>query len=133
MMEELIQRAEEKAVSSAVIFAGFLREEKLWGVYQMADVLVVPSVSDPFGLVVLEGLKFNLPVLVSSTTGVGEQLRSCLKFPFWDVKRLANQIVGVLKYKELKQEMQERGRIEILNFSWQAAGDRLKTIFSQFI
>lgn len=102
MFQQLVKMAYDLKLQENVIFTSFLRDEKLWGIYSSADLLVVPSVADPFGLVPLEGINHNLPVIVSKTTGVGLYLNNMLKFDFWDIKEMANKIVGILKYEKLK-------------------------------
>jgi glycogen(starch) synthase len=82
MFPSLIKIAYEDGVLDKIIFAGFLRDEELWGVYKYSDLLVAPSVFDPFGLVPLEAIKLNVPVIISKTTGVGNYLDNVLKLIF---------------------------------------------------
>lgn len=103
MFPQLIKMSYELGISQNVIFASFLRDEKLASIYKSADLLVAPSVADPFGLVPLEGLNYNVPVIISKTTGVGYYLHHSLKFDFWDTYEMANKIIGLLKYQKLHQ------------------------------
>ncbi|MCL5257753.1 MAG: glycosyltransferase family 4 protein [Patescibacteria group bacterium] len=118
MMPGLIKQAKEFDVLNKVVFGGFLRGDQLEGVYQNVDLLVVPSVFDPFGLVPLEGIKNDLPVIISKTTGVGDYLNNVLKVDFWDVKKMAGYIIGALKYSPLKRELVKNSVAELPKFNW---------------
>ena len=56
-------------ISNEVIFHGFYSREQANQFFAMADVFVMPSVSEPFGLVPLEAMRINVPVIVSSGYG----------------------------------------------------------------
>jgi glycogen(starch) synthase len=66
--------------------------------YQSVDLAVMPSVSEPFGLVPLEALQHGTPSLISKQSGVGEVLTHVLKVDFWDVDEMANKILAALRY-----------------------------------
>ncbi|GIW67455.1 MAG: hypothetical protein KatS3mg096_323 [Candidatus Parcubacteria bacterium] len=132
MFPQLVKLTYELGVQENVVFTNFLREEKLWGIYQSADLLVVPSIADPFGLVPLEGLNNNIPVIVSKTTGVGYYMNNMLRFDFWDIKELANKIVGVLKYQKMKNLYLFNSKIEAQQkFCWSKTADKLINLYQQ--
>lgn len=131
MLERLIQKAGELGVSDDVIFTSFLRDQELWGMYHTADVLVVPSVSDPFGLVPLEGVKNNVPVILSKTTGAGEMMAHTLRFDFWDINALANYLTGTLKYDELGNELKANASQELYKFDWNESAQKVLRIYDQ--
>jgi len=133
MLNNLIKIAYYDNVIDKVIFAGFLREEELWSVYYLSDLLVVPSVFDPFGLVPLEGIKFKKPVIISKTTGVGEYLNHCLKVDYWDIKKMANYIVGILKYDQLKNELSQNAQQELTKFDWQERVNQILNIYQSLV
>ena len=68
-------------ISHKVYFTGYIDEEELLKIYKCADVAVFPSLYEPFGIVALEGMVANIPVVVSDTGGLsgivehGEQRR----------------------------------------------------------
>src|SRR3990167_7127898 len=67
-----IEKAAEMGISSKVLFAGFLNQVEVEKAFKMADVYVMPSVSDPFGISALESMKNGTPVIVSKQSGVSE-------------------------------------------------------------
>jgi glycosyltransferase involved in cell wall biosynthesis len=129
MMERLINRASELNVLQDIIFTGFLRNEELWGMYQLADVFVAPSVFDPFGLVPLESIKYNTPVIISKTTGVGDYLYNVLKVDFWDINKMAGLIIATLKYSALRRELTGNSFQELPKFDWNQRADKIIDIY----
>lgn len=129
MFNDLIKIASDEKVLDKIIFTGFLRDSKLWGIYKCADLLVAPSVFDPFGLVPLEAVKFGVPIIISKTTGLGDYFYNCIKVDFWDVKKIANYIIAVLKYKPLREILIEESQKELIIFNWDDRVNRLINIY----
>ena len=129
MLPWLVHRAAELGIADKVIFTGFLRGKELDMVYKMADVYVMPSVSEPFGITPLEALIRGTPVIISKQSGVSEVLNHCLKVDFWDIRKLANHIIAVLKYKELRNELKHHGYLEVMNINWEKAAEKVLNIY----
>jgi glycosyltransferase involved in cell wall biosynthesis len=130
MMPQLLKLTHHLGIQDNVIFTNFLREEKLWSIYALADLLVVPSIADPFALVPLEGLNYDTPVIVSKTTGVGYYLNNVLKFDFWDIKEMTNKIVSILKYQKLRNLYLMNAKIEAQNkFCWSKTAEKLVGLY----
>ena len=118
MIYRTIQMAAEMGIGHRVLFTGFLRGRDVERVFKMADLYVMPSVSEPFGIAPLEALSNNVPVIISKQSGVSEVLTHALKVDFWDVDEMANKIVAVLRHAPLKKALQENGLIELRKLSW---------------
>jgi glycosyltransferase involved in cell wall biosynthesis len=117
MLPRIINRAAELGISDKVIFTGALSGDDVHKAFKTADVYVMPSVSEPFGLVALESLKNGTPVIISKQSGVAEVLRHALKVDFWDINEMANKIAGVLRYRAIKEELREKGLHEVQKFN----------------
>jgi glycogen(starch) synthase len=114
-----------------VTFTGFLRGDDVDRVFRMADLYVMPSVSEPFGIAPLEALSHNVPVIISKQSGVSEVLTHVLKVDFWDVDEMANKILAVLRHPPLQRVLREQGQIELRKLSWRDAAQRCKVIYEQ--
>jgi glycosyltransferase involved in cell wall biosynthesis len=101
-----------------MLFAGFLKGKDIDRAYKMADLYVMPSVSEPFGITPLEAMRNGTPVLMSKQSGVSEVVSHCLKVDFWDVDDMANKMLAVLKYSPLHECLKENGGNEVLKFNW---------------
>lgn len=127
MTRRMIELAAEMGIGHKVLFTGFLRGDDVRRVFRMADLYVMPSVSEPFGLTPLEALSNDVPVLISKQSGVAEVLTHALKVDFWDVDEMANKIVAVLRHPPLHATLRDHGSIEVRRFSWaDAAANCLK-------
>jgi glycosyltransferase involved in cell wall biosynthesis len=92
--------------------------------YEAADVYVLPSVSEPFGISVLEAMTSGCPTIVSKTTGVGEALTHVLRAEHWDSDEIADQILSVLHNKPLREALGKNGALEVRKFTWERCGRR---------
>ncbi len=130
MLPRMIEKSAELGISRKVIFPGFVSREKGDQLYRTADVFVMPSVSEPFGIVPLESLYQGTPAIVSKQSGVSEVLDNCLKVDFWDVDDTANKILASLHYTKMKEMMSSRGEIEIEEeFSWETPAENCIEIY----
>lgn len=117
MFERMINRADELGILDRFLFTGFLKGADVHRAFQLADLYVMPSVSEPFGLVALESLKNGTPILISKQSGVSEVVNHALKADFWDVDEMTNKIVNLLKYSELLEELKENSIMEVGKFN----------------
>ncbi len=130
MEGEMIRMVTSRGLSARFIFCGFLRGEELARVYKAADMFVMPSVSEPFGLVPLEAMISQVPVLVSKESGVSEILSTALKSHFWDVDDMADKVISVLRHKKFKNHLSENGREEVKAIHWKKAAESLISVYN---
>jgi glycosyltransferase involved in cell wall biosynthesis len=127
--KRMIEMAAELGIGHKVLFTGFLRGNDIKRVFNLADLYVMPSVSEPFGIAPLEAMSHNVPVLISKTSGVSEVLTHALKVDFWDIDDMANKIIAVLKYPPLHRTLQEHGAFEVRRLTWDGAAERCEQIY----
>jgi glycosyltransferase involved in cell wall biosynthesis len=133
MTNQIINQVGEMGLSKHVIFAGALWEEERDRMYQTADLVVMPSVSEPFGLVPLEALQHGTASLISKQSGVGEVLTSVLKVDFWDVDDMANKILSALRYPVMREQIVKEGKRELLKMSWREAATKLFDLYRRLV
>jgi glycogen(starch) synthase len=127
---ELINQAADLGIGANVFFAGFLRGQKLRDAFSVADLFVMPSISEPFGLVALESIGYGTPVLISKQSGVSEVIHNCLKVDFWDVKEMANMITAVVQNDPLRDALHANSLHEYLSHSWDESADKLWDVYT---
>ena len=110
MLPQLINQSIRLGISNNVFFTGF--EEDVDKYYRAAGLFVMPSVSEPFGLTAVEAISNGIPAIISKTSGTAEVLSHAFKTDFWDTREMANQMLGIVKYPALKQEMRKNSLIE---------------------
>jgi glycosyltransferase involved in cell wall biosynthesis len=124
MIRRTIEMSREMGIGDKVLFTGFLRGPDVERVFRMADLYVMPSISEPFGIAPLEAMSNDVPVIISKQSGVSELLNHALKVDFWDVNEMANKIIAVLRHPPLQSTLRQHGRIEVGHLSWsQSARD----------
>ena len=129
MLPKMVERAARMGLARNVHFTGFLKGADVERVYSLADIYVMPSVSEPFGISPLEALALDVPVIVSRQSGVSEVLRNALKVDFWDVQDIANKILALLRYPALREHLLDAGRDEVRAMSWEERAGALERIY----
>jgi glycogen(starch) synthase len=122
--QRMIEMAAQMGIGNKVLFTGFLRGRDIARVFAMADLYVMPSVSEPFGIAPLEAMSHNVPVLISKSSGVSEVLMHALKVDFWDIEDMADKIIAVLRHPPLSRQLVEHGSFEIRGINWDGAATR---------
>lgn len=133
MEKQMIREVAGAKMSDRFIFTGFIRGESLNTVYRAADIYIMPSVSEPFGLTPLEAMIQNTPVLISHQTGVSEVVSHALKANFWDVDDMTNKVVSVLRNPSLQQCLRSNGKLEVSKVNWHKAGDKLISLYAKLL
>lgn len=128
---ELVELAAELDISKNVIFTGFQRGKRWRDAYAIADLFVMPSISEPFGLTALEAIGYSTAVLMSYQSGASEVIRNCLKVNFWDVHEMANKIVAVMQNDVLRDSLHENAYREFEKLTWHDASKKLTGIYDK--
>ena len=133
MIRRMIELAAAMGIGHRVTFTGFLRGDDVDRIFEMADLYVMPSVSEPFGLAPLEALTHDVPVLISKQSGVSEVLVHALKVDFWDINEMANKIVAVLRHPPLQKTLREHGAFEVRKFAWSDAARACVEVYKEAV
>jgi len=131
MLYRMIELAAQLDIGHQVLFTRFLRGDDVHKAYRMADLYVMPSVSEPFGIAPLEALQHNVPVLISKQSGIAETFRNALKVDFWDVNEMADKMIAVLRHAPLQQMLRAEGHKETLRVRWDDSAARMNEIYHE--
>jgi glycogen synthase len=133
MEAQIMEQVAQLGLSDNVIFAGALWYEDRDRMYQSVDLVVMPSVSEPFGLVPLEAIQHGAPSLISKQSGVSEVISHVLKVDFWDVEEMANKILAALRYPVMHRQLVCEGKIELKRISWTVAAKKVVSIYKALV
>ena len=128
-----IERAARLRIARRVRFTGFLRGAAVARAYAAADVFVLPSVSEPFGLAPLEAMSMGVPTIVSSASGVREVVRHALVVDPHDVDDLASKEIAILSRPRFARALGREGRAEAHRLDWGAPARRLLEVYGEAI
>lgn len=131
LMEELIEMSVNYGISHKVTFTGFLPHDQVDRAYRFADVFIMPSITEPFGITSLEAIKNGTPVIISKQSGVSEVLQNVLKVDFWDTDELANKIIAVLKHGVLAEELVNNSKRDLESLSWSTQSKKVLDIYQE--
>ena len=131
LAERMIGMAAELGIGHKVLFTGFLRGSDIERIFSIADLYVMPSVSEPFGIAPLEAMSHDVPVLISRRSGVSEVLMHALKVDFWDIDDMANKVLAVLRHSPLSKALRDGGRFELRRITWDGAAEKCEQIYNE--
>ena len=127
-----VEQVAALGLGTRVRFTGFLRGEEVKRAYRAADVYVMPSVSEPFGLTALEAIQHGVPVVISKTSGAAEVLsRGALQVDFWDVDRMADMILALLNHPELSEAVLREGTAACRRLTWDEAARKCVAVYEE--
>jgi len=121
--------------SDQIQFTGWLSQEEIERWYCVADIQVVPSRYEPFGMVVLEGMLYGVPIIASDLGGpksILDNERTGLLFPPRDVHALAESIVRLVMNPPLRQRLGTAGAIEVRRkWLWPHVVGRMRRVYDE--
>ena len=133
MMNHVIRRVARLGIADRFHFTGFLKGDDVHKMFQLSDVYIMPSVSEPFGISPLEAMRANVPSIISKLSGVAEVLDYAVKVDYWDVDAMADAIYGFVKYPALSKMFSEKGLEEVTGLKWNNAAAKIKTVYEDAI
>ncbi|MCG3133886.1 MAG: Glycogen synthase [Planctomycetes bacterium] len=133
LLRGIIERAASLGLARHVHFTGFLGPGDVDRAYRDADLYVLPSVSEPFGITPLEAAQRGVPVLLSERSGVAEVMPSLRTFDPADPVRLAEMIEELLASPSVRRRMASRARAEAAALSWDRQAARLEDVYREVL
>ena len=120
--QELRRQAEELGLGEHGTFLGWIGDDVLHSLYRIADLCVVPSLYEPFGLVALEAMASGCPCIVADTGGlreiVPEDERVGLRFNGGDAEHLEAMVERLLTDEPLRERLVAEASEHVLRFDW---------------
>ncbi|MCC6236181.1 MAG: glycosyltransferase [Dehalococcoidia bacterium] len=128
--------AHEVGVGDRVRFLGAVPHEELPTYYNAADVVVVPSFYESFGLVALEAMASGVPVVASRVGGLVATVsdgRTGYLVPWRCPEPFAEKVDLLLRNEPLRRALGEAGRASMERFSWESVAERLSALYRETI
>jgi glycogen(starch) synthase len=133
---ELRRQAEGLGLMEHGAFLGWIGDDVLHSLYPIADICVVPSIYEPFGLVALEAMASGCPCLVADTGGLREVVpheEAGLRFRARDPEALAEMAVRVLGDERLGERLVNDGLEHIRRFDWADIAEQTVGVYEQVV
>lgn len=129
--QELLGMSARFGISKNVVFTGFVRGKQLRDIYEVSDIFVMSSISEPFGLTALEAAHHGDVLILTKQSGVAEVIRSAMEYDFWDEDKLADEIVAISKSKALKNTLKDGISQEYRKISWNDVAKKVESIYNE--
>jgi glycosyltransferase involved in cell wall biosynthesis len=133
LMEEVKQKIERFNLTKKVTITGFLTYEKMQRTLRHFNVLVLPSVSEPFGLAALEAVHHKIPVVTSEASGLAEFIPSLPTAPQWDIFSFTSKVMALLGDKDTAQKTADACFKEAKNLTWKKSADLTDGVYQSLI
>lgn len=122
MIDELREQANALGLGNKIYFAGYLGGKDVEKMYKAADISVFPSTYEPFGIVALEGMLAERPIVVSDAGGLGEIVEhreTGMKSYCGNPNSIADSILELLYNPELYANVVKKAKAKVKNnFNW---------------
>ncbi len=131
---ELKAQAEQLGLMEHGTFVGWIGDDVLHSLYRIADLTVVPSIYEPFGLVALEAMASGCPCLVADTGGLREVVPNedvGLRFRSRDPQSLAQMAERVLTDADLRDRLVAEAGEHVLTFDWLDVARQTKALYER--
>jgi len=129
LRDSMIKRAAEMNISQYIDFPGFIPDCEVPRLFFESDIFVMPSVSEPFGIVTLEAMQAGLPVIISRQSGVCEIIKSAIKVDYWDVHGMSVALIDLLNNPTRKTLLGKVGKKESKKFLWKNSAAQIRQIY----
>ncbi|HYY22278.1 MAG TPA: glycosyltransferase family 4 protein, partial [Thermoleophilaceae bacterium] len=131
---ELREQASRLGLDGHGAFLGWIGDDLLHSLYRIADLTVVPSIYEPFGLVALEAMASGCPCLVADTGGLREVVPNAdvgLRFRSRDPRSLAAMAERLLTDRELRERLVAEASEHVLSFDWTDVTRQIAALYAE--
>jgi glycogen synthase len=134
---ELKRQARRLGLTRRGTFLGWVGDDMLHSLYRVADLCIVPSIYEPFGLVALEAMASGCLCVVADTGGLREVVPGDgtvgLRFPSRDSAALSSVLDRVLRDDEARAQLVAEAREHVLKFDWGAVARRTRGVYEDLM
>lgn len=134
MLERLVQQYN---LNSHVLFAGSVDDKTLRLIYQIADVSVVPSLNEPFGITAIEAFAARTPLVVANSAGLSEIVengKTGVKVIPNDAGALAEGVTNILSDPSFAESLRTNAYREFLDkYTWGTVGGKIRNLYKSLI
>jgi glycogen(starch) synthase len=131
---ELRKQATRLCLDAHGTFMGWIGDDVLHSLYRIADLCVVPSIYEPFGLVALEAMASGCPCIVADTGGLREVVPNAdvgLRFRSRDPRALATMMRRLLDDDALRERLVAEASLHVLRFDWNDVARRTARVYAE--
>lgn len=137
LRESMEKRAKRLGISENVVFTGFLPEKELPYMFSSTDLMVLPSISEPFGIALIEALATGIPAIGTRVGGIPEMIKDGINGFLVNPRNseeMAEKIITLLSDEDLRIEMgKEARKIAVKEFDWSIIAEKTEKFYSEWV
>jgi len=133
MLPSLMHQTVQWGLEDCVIFTGKVSSSEANKLYAQASCFVMPSLSEPFGLVALEAIAQGTPVILSKQSGASEVIGHAFKVDFWDTEKMADCVLTILRETPLAFQLISEAPRVLQRLTWEHQAGEILSIYQNLI
>jgi glycogen(starch) synthase len=133
MERQLIHKSAYYQLQTKFLFTGFLKRKDVDRILSSSDIFILPSVSEPFGIAPLEAMSYGVVAIISKQSGVSEVVKNAFTVDFWDIDKMVEVIVDLLKNPDKMKRIGEAGAGEVERIGWDKAAAALADVYGELL
>jgi hypothetical protein len=133
MERELMLWASSLGYGAHIMFTGFLKRAEVERALSLADIVIMPSPSEPFGIVALEAMHFGCALILSKQSGASEIVKSAYVIECWDVDKMVDIVLELINNPKLLKAKQEEARREVQTFRWEDRAREVLEVYRELL
>ncbi len=131
MMRSILHRSASMRLRQRFLFTDFLNRRQVEEILKAADIFIMPSVSEPFGIVPLEAMAHGAAAIISKQSGVAEVLTNVHKVDFWDVDQMVDLVCRLIEDPEERLALARAGQEEVSRIQWDEAAEKIEAVYAE--
>lgn len=133
MLPTLMRQTVKLGLEDCVMFAGKVTSAEARKLYEQASCFVMPSLSEPFGLVALEAIAHGAPVILSKQSGASEVIGHAFKVDFWDTEKMADCVLTILRETPLASQLTAEAPRVLQRLTWENQAGKVVSIYRDLL
>ncbi|MFN3410612.1 MAG: glycosyltransferase family 4 protein [Exilispira sp.] len=130
---KMIRKSAREKLLTRFLFTGFLNREEVEAILSATDIMILPSVSEPFGIAPLEAMSFGIATIISKQSGVSEIVKNVYKVDFWDIEQMVNIILDLLSDPVKMQNIGKLAAEEVTKIQWDKSAKMIEECYKEVL